>query len=112
MSSRERERERDGCELAQWNGVVEIRNFEIEENEDRSRKGKILTIQIGRVWHSYIVEIQESAKMKIEAFELKLLNIRVREEIASKKLNIKSIELENKVIFFLRCVIPVVCRII
>jgi hypothetical protein len=65
---REREREREECELAQWNGVVEIRNFELEENEGGSRKGKILAIHIGRVWHSYTVEVQESVKVDERSF--------------------------------------------
>jgi hypothetical protein len=56
-------------------------------------------MQIGLVWRSYTVEIQESAKMEREAFEVKLLSIHVREEIAYKRLNIKSLELENEVNF-------------
>jgi len=40
--------------------------------------------------------------MEREAFELKLLSKNVREEIAYKKLNIRSIDLENKENFNLR----------
>jgi hypothetical protein len=40
VGERERERERKECELEQWNGVVEIRNFEMRETEDGRRKGK------------------------------------------------------------------------
>ena len=36
----DREREKEECELAQWNGVVEIRNFELHETKDGRRKGK------------------------------------------------------------------------
>jgi hypothetical protein len=34
-----REREREECELAQWNGVVEIINFELEETGLEKKRG-------------------------------------------------------------------------